>query len=536
MTEAKEETDFSDSIPFRPERVVSPVFATLVSWLAEETANYHKLTNVRPSTRTELTEAMNCVFANLMAAISYSETGFIAISRAESTYKKTRYLNIPFAYTNLIRVLDFLAGGENPWVEFKRGFQDRRGSKTIGKTSRYRFSENARIAIVEYAEAASKYANYPKITPVQILSIALRAGVEKIAEKVSIGFSTNPTRFRASADVIRLKSANGDLIEYADTRETNEMRQKLTAWNTFISDEHHVDLLVTENELSHLYDKSDAGELKADAFYGDEKDRPRFVELDRVKLHRVFNNGSLQQGGRFYGGWWQRIPSHYRRYITINGRATREFDYSNLHAAMLYARISEPLADDAYSLPNVPSQYRKLIKSTFFKLINAGEGQRIEPPNPTTLPPGISWAALQNAIIEKHAPISQFLRSGIGLSLQRTDSDIAEEVMLRMMAQDILVLPVHDSFVTYHFLQDKIQEEMSRAYRAAMRNEIGIDADTSFVEEWNEQADLPVEFDADDVILNVKARPGFERYQMRADQFFKSRDCAWYQRFGVPPI
>ena len=32
------------------------------------------------------------------------------------------------------------------------------------------------------------------------------------------------------------------------------------------------------------------------------------IDVTQKRLRRIFNNGSFQQGGRFYGGWWQNIP------------------------------------------------------------------------------------------------------------------------------------------------------------------------------------------------------------------------------------
>ena len=57
----------------------------------------------------------------------------------------------------------------------------------------------------------------------------------------------------------------------------------------------------------------------------------------RTRLHRVFKQSSFSLGGRFYGGWWQNIPSPYRADITINGTRTVEMDYPRLHPTLLYA-------------------------------------------------------------------------------------------------------------------------------------------------------------------------------------------------------
>ena len=33
---------------------------------------------------------------------------------------------------------------------------------------------------------------------------------------------------------------------------------------------------------------------------------------------RIFNWGSFEKGGRFFGGWWQRCPKHWRGSIFID--------------------------------------------------------------------------------------------------------------------------------------------------------------------------------------------------------------------------
>ena len=53
------------------------------------------------------------------------------------------------------------------------------------------------------------------------------------------------------------------------------------------------------------------------------------------QLHRVFNRASFSQGGRFYGPWWQNIPSELRADITINGIQTVEMDYPRLHPTLM---------------------------------------------------------------------------------------------------------------------------------------------------------------------------------------------------------
>jgi hypothetical protein len=50
-------------------------------------------------------------------------------------------------------------------------------------------------------------------------------------------------------------------------------------------------------------------------------------------------------------------------------------------------------------------------------------------------------------LAKKHPLIAEQLSSGVGLKAQYIDSQIAEAVMLELMKEDVVVLPVHDSFI-----------------------------------------------------------------------------------------
>jgi hypothetical protein len=338
-----------------------------------------------------------------------------------------------------------------------------------------------------------------------------------------------------ASDCIRRKNSEDLLEDYEDDENTNAMRQRLTEWNEFAA-LHHIDLLINDDEFENLFRRHDAdAEDEDNAFFSDEKDRPQFIQLERFRLHRVFNNSSFEQGGRFYGGWWQHVPSKFRRYITINGGPTQEFDYSNLHPAMLYAREGKVLAQDAYLIPGLEA-HRKLAKITLMKLINAPREKPIASPKKHALPDGIDWADLQALVRSKHEPIAKYLRSGIGLELQKTDSDIAEDVMRAMMARDFLVLPIHDSFVTYSGLGEPLTDVMKSSYHARMKADVGVDADPTFLEQEILDENLPNDEEYPDLLDIVDGRSSdaeYKYYTQRLKDFLDSRTDEWHRRFQV---
>src|SRR5262249_37427882 len=157
----------------------------------------------------------------------------------------------------------------------------------------------------------------------------------------SISIPLSSTRYVSNSDLIEVRDQDGDPIDYVESDLTRGMRERLNRWNDFAEANHWIDLLVPDTTLERPLQGDRVERVEDDPFGERARDRPLYVDFRKIRLHRVFNN-TLDEGGRFYGGWWQNIPSKYRRFITINGVPTRELDYSNLHAAMLYAREGLP--------------------------------------------------------------------------------------------------------------------------------------------------------------------------------------------------
>ena len=64
-------------------------------------------------------------------------------------------------------------------------------------------------------------------------------------------------------------------------------------------------------------------------------------------------------------------------------------------------------------------------------------------------------------LTKKHPLIAEQLNSGVGLKAQYIDSQIAEAVMLELMKEDIVALPVHDSFIVPAGYQSALEASMN---------------------------------------------------------------------------
>jgi hypothetical protein len=249
------------------------------------------------------------------------------------------------------------------------------------------------------------------------------------------------------------------------TRAVLTMRRNLKVINEFIS-EQAICLHLSNHNLARL------GQQLAS------NGQP--LRFSSVMLRRVFSRGSMDCGGRFYGGWWESIPSEFRPYITINGLATGELDFSNLHPRLMYVLHGQTvpagdLYDDGWRDPSSPiyepaqepyRSRRKIIKTVFNATHNDASGRfRLDPQDHALAKSlGLSAASIRSTLFKRHPLLESIYKTDFGIRLQYIDSQIAETVMLNLIAQGICCLPIHDSFIVPRHQAGNLVQSMRDAY------------------------------------------------------------------------
>jgi hypothetical protein len=186
------------------------------------------------------------------------------------------------------------------------------------------------------------------------------------------------------------------------------------------------------------------------------RERDESLDYGHNQLHRVFNNGRFDEGGRFYGGWWQNVPKESRKYLEINYKSTIEIDYKGLQLRMLYALERLEAPEDPYDAPGWP---REIQKIGILMLLNAETRQSAVH---ALAAEGVSNAnGLISALQDHHSQIARHFHSGVGVKLQFLDSQLAATVMSRTLLN---ALPVHDSFIVRLGSEDELVESMERAF------------------------------------------------------------------------
>ena len=366
----------------------------------------------------------------LASYVASAETG-MRISKDRNRYTRGRYIPIGVTY-------DITIDGVLPLMEidgFAREVRSFKFDRTKGEGKQTRIAATGKLVdwfAVDPALLPKALVACEDTDPLVVQVTTKRKGKNKKGKEVTFKTKT--------------------LKKYTDNAATKQMRDNLNIINDCLK-RHWSDLYLSDDEWAKLQ-RSLVGNKKYDY-------TP--IRLHRQTIRRIFNSTSFDIGGRFYGGWWQNIPSAYRGIITIDGKRTTEFDYGRLHPTMLYAQEGMNLSEDAYDI-GIGDEHRDVIKQLFNAMVQMKEPQDRPPRDVKFSQTRKTWKQLRSLIVDKHEPIKDKFFCGIGNRLQYEDSQIAEKVMLHFARQDIAVLPVHDSFVIQRSLQPELIDAMSKAF------------------------------------------------------------------------
>ena len=271
---------------------------------------------------------------------------------------------------------------------------------------------------------------------------------------------------------IILRDSDRVSIPFDDTPDIVSMRNVLVAYNDLLGQsEIQLAGLVSDDRSLHTE------YLLRNTYYS--CNNARSVRLRPMRLRRIFNV-DFEHGGRFYGGI-ENMPSGLRPKLTINGQATVELDFAAFQLRMLYHMVGIDYRRDAYAVAaGYKPEHRDIYKVIALAALNADNEtnclRRIRHELRNTklvdLIGGIRDSRIKPLLtnwINAHEPISEYMYSGIGLALQKTDSDIANCVLKIFPERGVLVLSVHDSFV----IEAARVKELRRVMRSCYRDKFG---------------------------------------------------------------
>ena len=229
------------------------------------------------------------------------------------------------------------------------------------------------------------------------------------------------------------------------------------------------------------------------------------------QVRKIYNNSSLEQGGRVYGCedpliYSNLLPRDNRERILIDNDKTVELDFKYLHIALLCEKDGITLPDDfdpyqiellyiflTWKSTLVPSieingfsekGARWIGKKASLIMINAGVGlvgmgalgKEVNDDNRTPqlrlnedIPSGkISRKEVFNAILHRNPYLRKYADNPVGMELQNLDSKIMDNIISEMQEIGEVLIPVHDSIVVRQNMKGVAEEIMRSSYKLVM--------------------------------------------------------------------
>ncbi len=245
-------------------------------------------------------------------------------------------------------------------------------------------------------------------------------------------------------EVIILRDNSKKEIEYEDTTQTIRMRELVKVYNDLLK-RTFIDIPELKEPCINL------------------KNKHIYISQHEKFVRKIFSNSSWSENGRFYGGWWQRIPKQWRSKIYINDMPTIEDDYSSLHPILLYAQkgidYNKLKKGDPYDVAKIdvidPEIKRKIVKTLFLTAINAKDEKSCFQAVKSELQMEVPYfkftfenlRSILHQLKDNHSEIADDFCNGKGIGLLNLDSQIAEYIIETFVGHDIPILCVHDSFI-----------------------------------------------------------------------------------------
>ena len=248
-----------------------------------------------------------------------------------------------------------------------------------------------------------------------------------------------------------------DAIAYPDTRETRRMRKEVQRVNGWLRKAPFK--IVGDND----------GALGVD----DDDGQP--VDPTRRSVRRIFNNGSWQEGGRLFHGFWEtmRRPDRFRLLrictaATPDGEPVANVDFSHLFPTLAYQAAKCPLPErdlyDFFGDGTCRDGFKKLMNALLF-----ADGTMTRWPRETSeLFAGRAKLRDALALVRyEHAPIAHLFGTRIGYRFMFIESGILIKALHGCYVNGITALPLHDSVLVARSEAEAAKAIMEQAFEEA---------------------------------------------------------------------
>lgn len=213
-----------------------------------------------------------------------------------------------------------------------------------------------------------------------------------------------------------------------------------------------------------------------------------------VQVKKIYNNSSFSEGGRIYmsgAGVGEMIDRENRIHLEINGEPTVECDYGQLFPRVAADLVGVTLdkSFDPYGIiisGYKPSVIRNLAKIGLMCLFNCKDEEGatfalIKEMNQKWLKEQIDVAKQEGvwpdfpiarrvieALLERNDYVSTYFFSDSALDLMAIESTMMDYIIERVLSDEQIMIPIHDSVIVQEKYKDKAVSIMERAYEVVV--------------------------------------------------------------------
>jgi hypothetical protein len=192
------------------------------------------------------------------------------------------------------------------------------------------------------------------------------------------------------------------------------------------------------------------------------------IDDSRVELKRIFNNGSFEEGGRLYGGFWISMKSDDLKEVTIDDEWVVALDYGQMAVRLAYSLANATVHfDDGYLIPNW-EKARELTKKLINVMLNSTSSDE------WTVPKKLQKLYPYREKIERdlitdirifHKPISKLFGKPNGMRFMFLESEILIDVLMELNGLGIVALPIHDGLLVKPSQQETAKKVMLKVFK-----------------------------------------------------------------------
>ena len=198
---------------------------------------------------------------------------------------------------------------------------------------------------------------------------------------------------------------------------------------------------------------------------------------------RIFHNGSIKSGGRWYGGWME-YSSNQRFAFTIDNHPIVQVDVNAMILSLLSALTGKPMNvggvyQDAYQavvcqIPTITNA-RKKVKQVIMELTGTGNSSKSKPsPDSKILEEEFTY--IRDLCLQAY-PALECLdnkRFNFPNDLSFHESNILTQTLLSLKQQGVVAYPVHDCVIVKQGREDDAVDTFRRVFKEYVKTDFDI--------------------------------------------------------------